>query len=445
MFPIYNLTIHSVFVLLFPYFLFRLLTEKKHRIGLGQRLGFVPRGVVKGRRGEPVIWVHSVSVGEVLAASPLVAEIRRRFPGRQLLLSTTTVTGHEVCLKKVAGEGDLVIYFPVDVPFAVRRVMALFSPRVIILMETEIWPNLIGEARRRGIELLLVNGRLSNKSFDRYRMVRTFVGPLLRSFSFIGMQTEEGAERMRELGAPSEVVRVMGSMKYEAALSSMPREAEVETLRKELGIPERRVIVAGSTHRGEEQLVVRAWMELREKYPDLFVVVAPRHPERFREVENRLRQAGIRYRRRTAGLGAGSPCGVMVLDTLGELTKFYGMASLAFVGKSLTRKGGQNPLEPAACGKPVIFGRHMENFREVADLLLAEGGAMEVGSFRELVAAFDSLLADEAAAREMGGRARNTVESRTGGVALAVGELRKVLARGRVRPRRDRAVGDNLL
>ena len=283
--------------------------------------------ILKGRTGKPVIWVHSVSVGEVLAAAPLVGEIRRRFPSYQLLLSTTTVTGHGVCLKRVADSGDLVIYFPVDVRFAVRRVMSLFSPRVIVLMETEIWPNLIGEARRRGTRLLLVNGRLSDKSFHRYRRFRRFVRELLRSFSFIGMQTEEGSGRMRELGAPPEVVSVMGSMKYEAALSWAPSEAEVQRLRNELGIPERRVIVAGSTHRGEEPLVARAWAELREKCADLFLVIAPRHPERFQEVENWLRQKGIPYRKRSAGSGAGSHGGVMLLDTLGELTKFYGLAS----------------------------------------------------------------------------------------------------------------------
>jgi len=394
---------------------------------LFQRLGFVPDRVVRQLTGKPVIWIHSVSVGEVLAAAPLVREIRRHLPEYQLLLSTTTVTGHGVCLKKVAAGGDLVIYFPVDVPFAVGRVMSLFSPRLIILMETEIWPNLIREARRRGIKLLLVNGRLSDKSFRRYRRFRVFVRELLRSYSFIGMQTEQGRERMLELGAPAEVVSVMGSMKYEAALLSAPSEAGVQRLRNKLGILERRVIVAGSTHRGEEQLIVKAHMELRKKYPDLFLIIAPRHPERFGEVESLLGQMRVPHRMRSAGFVCDLHHYVLVLDTLGELTKFYGAASFAFVGKSLAERGGHNPLEPAVCGKPVVFGNRMDNFREVADILLAEGGAIQVSGFRELVSAFDYLLSDETAAGEMGRRARKTVESRTGGVARTLGDVRAAL------------------
>ncbi len=427
MFTLLNLAVFLAAVLLFPYLVLRVLTEKKHRVGLCEKLGFIPLSVIKARTGEPVIWVHSVSVGEVLAAAPLVAELRKHFPGHQLLLSTTTVTGHGVCLKRVASRGDLVIYFPLDIPCAVRRVMNLFSPRLIIIMETEIWPNLIRQARRRDIKLLLANGRLSDKSFRRYRRFKPFVRELLRSFSFIGMQTEEGRESMERLGAPPDVLGVTGSMKYEAALSSAPSEAEVETLRNELRFPERRVIVAGSTHRGEEQLIAKAYMELREKYADLFLVIAPRHPERFQEVENWLRQRAIPYRKRSAGPGAASGSRVMLLDTLGELTKFYGVASVAFVGKSLTRKGGHNPLEPAACGKPVVFGPEMQNFREAADVLVGEGGAIQVSGFRELVSAFDDLLSDEAAAREMGRRARSAVESQTGGVARTLAQVRASL------------------
>lgn len=429
MFTIYNVAVFLVVALFFPYFLLRILTEKKHRVGLCEKLGFIPRDILKARTGKPVIWVHSVSVGEVLAAAPLVGQIRKHLPEYQLLLSTTTVTGHGVCLKRVAARGDLVIYFPVDIPCAVRRVMNLFSPRLIIIMETEIWPNLIKEARRRRIKLLLANGRLSDKSFRRYRRFNGFVRELLRLFSFIGTQTEQGMERMRRLGAPPEVLSVTGSMKYEAALLSAPSEAEVETLRSELRLPQRRIIVAGSTHRGEEHLIVKAYMELREKYADLFLVIAPRHPERFQEVENLLRQRAIPYRKRSAGPGAASGSRVMLLDTLGELTKFYGVASVAFVGKSLTVKGGHNPLEPAACGKPVVFGPQMQNFREVADVLVAEGGAIEVSGFRELVSVFDRLLADEAAAREMGRRARRAVESQTGGVARTLAQVRASLQR----------------
>jgi 3-deoxy-D-manno-octulosonic-acid transferase len=428
MYTIYNLAIHVGSVLLLPYLLLRVLGEKKHRTGLRQRLGFTPRRIAEGRTGKPVIWVHSVSVGEVLAASPLVAETRRNFPGYQLLLSTTTVTGQGVCLKRLAAGDDLVIYFPLDIPFIVRRVLAAFSPRLVILMETEIWPNLIRGARRRGVKLLLVNGRLSDKSFGRYRRFRPFVRRLLRSFSFIGMQTEEGKKRMEQLGARGDALSVMGSMKYEAALSSAPSQDDVQHLRQALGIPERKVIVAGSTHRGEEHLILRAYMELREKHAGLTLVVAPRHPERFQEVENLLRQKGVSHQRRSQGAGCGYGGAVLLVDTLGELTAFYGLGSVAFVGKSLTRRGGHNPLEPAACGKPVVFGCQMDNFREVADFLVARGGAVQVSSFRGLVSALDCLLTDEAKAREMGRRARAAVESRTGGVSRALRAIQAALA-----------------
>jgi len=423
----YNLAIVTLSGIFLPYLLLRLLIEEKHRIGLAQRLGFIPREVLRKRSGKPVIWIHSVSVGEVLAATPLIAEIRTQFPGYQLLLSTTTVTGHGVCLKRVAAPGDLVIYFPVDLPIVVRRVFSLFLPRLILLMETEIWPGLIGEARQRGIHLLLVNGRLSDKSFRRYLKVRPFIRPLLQSFSFIGMQTEQGRQRMLMLGASADAVSVTRSMKYEAALSSVPSRAEVEGLRKELRIPEGRVLIAGSTHRGEEQLIARAYLELRQKYPDLFLVIAPRHPERFQEAQDSLRQKGIPFFLRSAGTGAPSDCHVMVLDTLGELTKFYALADVAFVGKSLTQRGGHNPLEPASCGKPVLFGPHMDNFREVAALLTSEGGAIEVRGFRDLVSALDHLLGHGEAAKEIGRRARRSVESRTGGVDRTIFQVKVIL------------------
>ncbi len=432
---IYNSALLLLSLSLFPYLVLRFLSERKHRTGLFQRLGFIPRRILERRSGKPVVWVHSVSVGEVLAAAPLIKQIRRQFPAYQLLLSTTTVTGHGVCLKKVATPDDLVIYFPLDISFIVRRVLNLFSPRAVLLMETEIWPNLIRKARRRRIPLLLVNGRLSEKSFQRYLGARFFVRPLLHSFSFIGMQTEEGKFRMAKLGALPAVLEVTGSMKYEAALATVPSEAEVEELRNELSIRTEKVIVAGSTHRGEEQLMVRAYLELRQKYPDLFLILAPRHPERFRKVEDLLRQKNIPFILRSARTKATSECRVMLLDTLGELTKFYALATLAFVGKSLTQKGGHNPLEPASCGKPVLFGPHMENFREVAEVLTSERGAVEVADLRELVSAFDRLLADGDSAREMGQRARNAVKSRTGCVTRTVSKLRDLLSKGTKAPR----------
>ena len=431
---IYNFALLLLSLSLFPYLALRFLSEKKHRTGLRQRLGFIPRRILEKRSGKPVIWVHSVSVGEVLAAAPLIKQIRRQFPTYQLLLSTTTVTGHGVCLKKVATPDDLVIYFPLDIPFVVRRILTFFSPRAVLLMETEIWPNLIRETRRRRIPLLLVNGRLSEKSFQQYLRARFFVRPLLRSFSFIGMQTEQGKLRMANLGAAPPVLEVTGSMKYEAALATVPSEAEVEALRNDLAIPAERVIVAGSTHRGEEQLVLRAYLELRRKYADLFLILVPRHPERFPEVENLLRQKNIPFILRSARTKATSERRVMLLDTLGELAKFYGLATVAFVGKSLTQKGGHNPLEPASCGKPVLFGPHMDNFREVAQVLTSEGGAVEVADFHDLVSAFDRLLADGNSAKEMGRRARKSVESRTGCVTRTVSKLRDLLSKGRKTP-----------
>jgi 3-deoxy-D-manno-octulosonic-acid transferase len=432
---IYNSALLLLSLFLFPYLALRFLSERKQRSGLLERLGFIPRQILERRSGKPVIWVHSVSVGEVLAAAPLIEQVRGRFPTYQLLLSTTTVTGHGVCVKKVAAPDDLVIYFPLDISFIVRRVLNLFSPRAVLLMETEIWPNLIRETRRRRIPLLLVNGRLSEKSFRRYLGGRFFVRPFLRSFSFIGMQTEEGKFRMTKLGASPAIVEVTGSMKYEASLATVPSQAEVEALRNELSIWTEKVVVAGSTHRGEEQLMLRAYLELREKYPDLFLILAPRHPERFREVEDLLRQKNVPFILRSARTKATSGCWVMLLDTLGELTKFYGLATVAFVGKSLTRKGGHNLLEPASCGKPVVFGPHMDNFREVAEVITSEGGAAEVADFHDVVSAFDRLLADADSAREMGRCARNSVESRTGCVDRTVSKLQDILSTGRKTPR----------
>jgi len=377
---------------------------------LRARLGWEPGAAPTTRAG----WVHAVSVGEAMAAAPLLAGLRQLRPALPLVMTTVTDTGARVVRERYAG---LVAhrFFPLDFPGPVRRAFDAIAPTFLICLETELWPTVFREAARRGVPVMVANGRVSDRSFRRYRLVRRALRPVLELVTVFAMRSEEDARRIIVLGAPPERVVVTGNIKHEAAAGS----GGVELWRRLLGLgPGQPVWIAGSTHRGEEELVLDAHREALVDHPDLVLVLAPRHPERVPEVLGAVASRAFRPVRRSQlpWQASGGLRPVIVLDTVGELAQLYEVAEVVFVGGSLVDAGGHNVLEPAARRKPVLVGPHTANFREAVALLVAAGGAWVVRDARELAARLRALLADPTARAAAGAAAAEAVVARHGAV-----------------------------
>ena len=366
---LYNLAMLAALVLGAPWWLWKMATTHKYREGLMERLGRVPTRLKSTR---PVIWLHAVSVGEVLAVSHLVLELDRAFPAHQLLISTTTRTGQILARERFGAHR--VFYWPLDLPWAIGAYLNALQPKLLILAETEFWPNLLSGCFRRNIPVAVVNARISDRSWPRYLRLRRFWQPFLSRISAVLAQTDIDAERLRAIGCSPQRVSVAGNLKFDVRAAE---EAEATRLlrAKSRGF---RFVVAGSTLDGEEAALVEAWPRLLEADPKLVLVLALRHPERFAAVDALLERSGIRWIKRSdwraqpiddmPPLSAGQ---IVLLDTIGELASVYSLATVAFIGGSLIPAGGHNPLEPAQFGVPIIMGPHYANFRAIADDLLA--------------------------------------------------------------------------
>ena len=420
---LYNLALMAGLVLAAPWWLWQMATTRKYREGLGERLGLVPERLMQeldagGRR--PVIWLHAVSVGEVLAVSRLVAELDRDLPGCRVVVSTTTRTGQALARERF-GAGR-VFYCPLDLPWAVGAYLRAVRPAVLVLAETEFWPNLLAGCARRGIPVAVVNARISDRSWPRYRALAGLWRPFLSRLTAVLAQTEVDAERLRALGCAGAVVG--GNLKFDVRAAV---EAEATRRLRELGAG-RRFVVAGSTLDGEEQMLLAAWPELLASEPGLAMVLAPRHPERFAAVAGLMERSGVRWRRRSElGTEAVAPGEIVLLDTIGELASVYSLAAVAFVGGSLVAAGGHNPLEPAQFGVPVVMGGSYENFRVIVEDLLEHGGLRVVGP-ETLAAELARLLGDPAAARELGENGRRVFAEQAGATGRAVAAVREILA-----------------
>jgi 3-deoxy-D-manno-octulosonic-acid transferase len=415
MYTLYSVLALVVFVAGSPWFLYQALRHRKYVDGLGQRMGYLP--VSFNVDGDESIWIHAVSVGEVLTARPLIADLRRRYPALRLFLSTTTLAGQRLARRAVPNV-DAVFYFPFDLSIFVRRTLDLVRPRLFLMMETEIWPILLRECRRRGIATAVVNGRLSSRSFPRYRRIRPFMRRVMADVDRFCVQSDESARRFIDLGAEPGLVVVTGSLKFDS-LESPARADQLrarERVLRYFRVPASRpVLVAGSTMKGEEAVVLQAFRRLRAAYPQLLLVIAPRHPERFNEVEGLCRGEGWRVVRRTdLAIDAEPRADVVVLDTIGELATVYQIASIVFVGGSLVPSGGHNVLEPAVFGKPIVFGPHMDNFREIADACVAAGAAVRLDAEADLEEALLDLLGDPVRRARLGAAARALVEANRG-------------------------------
>jgi 3-deoxy-D-manno-octulosonic-acid transferase len=431
MYLAYSLLTLALFVVVSPYFLYQAIRYRKYIGTLRQRLGFLP--ITFNIDAEESIWIHAVSVGEALTARALAADLKVRYPRLRLFLSTTTIAGQQVARRSLT-DVDAVFYFPFDWTFIVRRTMRLVRPRLFIMMETEIWPNLLRECRRRGVKTVMINGRISSRSYPRYKMVRPFFRRVLGDVDRFCVQSEESARRLVDLGADAAHVTVTGSLKFDSleipapASHGKPRERVLRFFRLS---PNRTVLVAGSTMRGEESAVLGAFAKIKSAMPSALLVLAPRHPERFTEVERLARDTGfVTARRSELPIDAEPRADVVVLDTLGELAQLYQVGTAVFVGGSLEDYGGHNILEPAIFGKPIVFGPHMQNFKEIADAFLSNDAAIQVQTERELNAALLALVTDPVRRARLGAAARALVEANRGAKARTLQVIAELLPYG---------------
>jgi 3-deoxy-D-manno-octulosonic-acid transferase len=408
-----------------PYWLFQMARHGKYRKGLAERLGRVPSRLGLPGEEEPVIWIHAVSVGEVLAVAGLVEELRRRFPRHKIFISTTTDTGQALARARF-GEAN-VFYFPMDFVFAIRPYLRVLRPQIVVIAETEFWPNFIRRAHASGARIAVVNARISDRSWPNYRRFRGVLRRLLANVDLFLAQTAEDAARLRDIGADPERVRVAGNLKFDIPAPVPP--AIVESLRKSIaatGVGP--VLVCGSTVDGEESLLLKAFENLLVQHPRAVMILAPRHPERFAEVAALLDQMSIHFWRRSLWNGEPLTGGVFLVDTIGELAALYGLADLAFVGGSLVPHGGHNIIEPAQHGVAIVVGNHTENFRDIVSLFQGQD-AVRVAGPAELPLVLLELLANEKQRRALGQRAAETMRSQIGATARTAGELEELMGR----------------
>jgi 3-deoxy-D-manno-octulosonic-acid transferase len=420
---LYSLVLVLALVLYAPFAVLKRLLRRGHPLNLRQRLGYIGTGLPP----EPRCWVHAVSVGEAITAIPLVEAIRRRWPELAVVLTTVTPTGARIVIDRLSPVATH-RYFPLDLPGPVQRAIAAIKPRFFIGMETELWPNFLGALAGRGIPSMIANGRISDRSFRRYRWVSFLTPRMLASVTVFGMQSQEDARRIIALGASPERVVVTGSLKTDAEPESAGnRELWEKLLRLARG---ERVWVAGSTHRGEEEIVAEVFGHLRTDYPDLVLVLAPRHPERVPEVERLLVNRGLSAVRRSQLPTARRGQPVIILDTVGELARLYRLAEVVFVGGSLVPTGGHNMLEPALRSKPVLFGPYTSNFRDSAELILEVGAGRRVADAAGLEAELRVLLEKPDMARAMGEAGFQAVIRRQGGVRATLELIERYLVAG---------------
>jgi 3-deoxy-D-manno-octulosonic-acid transferase len=410
-----------------PFLAYQAVRHRKYVRSLRQRLGYLPLSF--NIDGDESIWIHAVSVGETLTARALIGELKTRYPGLKLFLSTTTMTGHEVA--RALTDIDGVFYFPLDWGFTVRRTLDVVRPRLFIMMETEIWPMLLRECRERGVATMLVNGRISKRSFARYTFVRRFFRRVLDDVERFCMQSEEAARRIVALGADPARVVVTGSLKFDSldwpgvGPHGQSRDRVLRYFRLSPGRP---VVIAASTLRGEDQAALEAFRRVQARWPDALLIVAPRHPERFEEVTRLAAEEGFRVVRRTGLPVDQSPdADVVVLDTIGELARLYQIASVVFVGGSLVDAGGHNILEPAMFGKAIVFGPHMHNFAEISAEFLRGSAAVQVSSTRELGECLVDLVGDGVRRASLGAAARAIVEGNRGAKARTMAVITALL------------------
>ena len=419
---VYRLLFPVAFFLMLPGFLARMLRRGNYRHKFGQRLGFYSREDRARLGAGGWIWIHAVSVGEMMMGIRLARTLQAARPGARVLISTTTSTGYAVAREQIArgGGGLELIYYPLDLAGIVWRALDAIRPAQVVMVDKELWPNMVAECYRRAIPVSIVNARLSPKSERGFRKWRRWVEPFFGMLERVCVQEPEDVEQWHGLGVRREALQCTGSLKYDFAAGEemTPRAREFRALLGRVGVDEETpVLLAGSTFPGEETILGRVLLRLRERLPDLFLIVVPRHVERTPQVETDLRALGLRTEVRSAlpELPPGSPRpDALIVNTTGELRDWYAVASVCFIGKSLTATGGQNPAEPVLAGRPVVFGPHMENFAALVRQFLAAGGAVQVPDEAALVREAGALLADASRGEALVARAAAVLQAHRG-------------------------------
>ncbi len=429
MYTVYNLILMCLTVVLSPLIGIILAVRRKYRCGFFEKCGMLPARVVEACEENPPIWVHAVSVGEVMAAVPLLKEMKKRLPGIPILLSTVTETGHQTAHRN-AKVADHILFFPFDYPFIVNRVVEKISPRAFITLETEIWPNFLRALSKQSIPSIIVSGRISSSSYKSYTSFGFFFKKVLAHIHSFCMQTDTDAQRIIGIGAAPERVTVSGNIKFDQQVPPITEKEKADIYKRLHISPDQKILIAGSTHRGEEEIVLDVFQSLKKKHPDLVLILAPRHPERFAEAEELLKQYGCNYIKKTA-LQAGTPettRDIILLDTIGELSKIYSIGTVIVIGGSLVPGiGGHNVLEPAVFSKPVLFGANMSNFAEIAAILTGQGGAVQVTDKEEFITTALNLFDDPGRGRDIGATAFKAIEDNSGAVNRCMGVIEPLL------------------
>jgi len=406
MFIIYDL----IFLLIMLVYLPGYWLKGKFHAGFFSRFGNPPQGIAL----DQPIWIHAVSVGEVVSIKGLLDGLRRKYPRKKFVITTVTPSGNKIA-RQLAGAGDLVTYLPFDFSFMVSCFVKQIDPCILVLAETEIWPNLIRCLNKRGIPMVVVNARISDRSLKGYLILKFLVKPILNKINLFCCQADADVARLARLGVDPQKIQLTGNMKFDACPAGEPADQDY---RKKISLnPADKLLVCGSTHPGEEEIILRVFKKLQNNFPGFRLLLAPRHPERSGQVAELVRSAGflpLRISQIYSGIQHPTPNTVFILDTIGQLMHYYAIAQIVFVGGSLVKKGGHNILEPAALAKPVIFGPQMYNFRDIAGLFIAHRAAIMVNDGKKLESELRNILDDQARAEELGRKARELIGKNTG-------------------------------
>lgn len=431
---IYNVLLSIGIILGLPLIITIVLTSRKWRETFQQRLGLkpLPESIRPNRLLAPdkkPIWIHALSVGEVISAVPLVKGVKDRFRNKDIIFSVSTQTGFEIAKRLLKENGEGIFFFPYDIIFSVKHMVEALDPALVVIVETDIWPNFLFQMKKRNIPVILVNARLSNRSFLGYRRLLFFTKTLFRSFSKICAQSGEDGERFKLLGVSPENIAITGNIKFEQDFDP-GLEQKIEKLRQSLNIqPWQKVIVAGSTHKGEETILRGAFLQIKKEFSDFIIIVVPRDPDRAGAVGRIFEAGGLStvLMNKLASMDPREKVNVIVVDTIGILKGLYALADIAFVGGSLVNCGGHNPLEPAAFSKPILFGPDMSDFAEISHLLVEAGGAIRVQDAASLYEAAAMLIKDNKEAKKMGKYAWEVFSTNKGAVGKTLDVIAKSL------------------
>ena len=434
---LYDILLHILLIALSPYFILKMITVRKYAPGLTERFGFINAEKLKSLDGGPVLWTHAVSVGETKAVMPLLKSLKRKNPKIRILFSTVTKTGQQIAEKEGQGVIDSLIYFPLDISWVVDRVIKRINPRAFIVVEKEVWPNFFNRLNRAKVPVVVINGTLSEKSFKRYLLFKSFFSGVFAMIDLYAAQTKADRTRAVRAGVQEAHAVVTGNIKFDLEPPEI-ESAALNALKGAIGVGGGdKIIVAGSTHPGEEAILLNAYKALGAGTRALKLVIAPRHPERFDEVESIIKGSGFSYTRRSmyrAAPGAGADRAasknpsVVLLDTLGELMTVYSLSDLAIVGGSLVEGiGGHNLMEPAYFGKPVLYGPYLSTYLNMAEMLEAAGGGIRVSDVAELATKLKELLANDLLRAKTGSSARRVVEENRGAIERTLKRIERLL------------------